>query len=246
MEQTLDFHDASVAAFAGRPESSRATAMPRHDIYAMIHKALRAAMADAMLAAGRLDAGDSREITDTVVRIDALVELCELHLEKENTYVHPAMEARCPGSTRRIANEHVDHEAAFARLRRRLDALARAPLSMRETAARDLYLELCLFVGENLVHMHEEETTHNAVLWDSYSDAELVALEDTIKAHLTPGQMQQALRWMLPAMTPAERAGMLKQVRSAAPPPVFSGMLAAARAHLDADGFRKLEGALSG
>src|SRR6185295_13375845 len=91
MEQTLDvFHDTPAAAFAGRPESGQGTtALPRHDIYAMIHKALRAALADAMLAAGRLDAGDSREITDTVVRVGALLELCTLHLEKENAYVHP-------------------------------------------------------------------------------------------------------------------------------------------------------------
>ena len=246
MEQTLDIlHDTPVAAFAGQPESSRAPAQPRFDIYAIIHKALRAAMTDTLLAAGRLDAGDSREVTDTVVRIDALLELCKLHLEKEDKYVHPAMEARSPGSTRRIANDHTDHRVAFVRLRRRIDSLTRAPAASREAAAHDLYLELSLFVGENLVHMHEEETAHNAVLWDSYSDAELAALEDTIRANLTPAQMQHALRWMLPAMTPAQRAGMLRQMRYAAPTPVYNGTLAMARAHVDADGLRKLEAALA-
>jgi hypothetical protein len=246
MEQILDVvHATPVAAFASRPESTPPPAMPRFDIYVNIHKGLRAAMTDAMLAAGRLDAGDSCEITDTVVRIDALLDLCKLHLEKENTYVHPAMEARCPGSTRRIADEHVDHKLAFVRLRWRLDALTRAPAANRAAVAHDLYRELSLFVGENLVHMHEEETAHNAVLWDCYSDAELAALEDRIKADLTPAQMQQAMRWMLPAMTPAQRAGMFTHVRSAAPAPVFEGLLAAARALLDANGLRKLEAALT-
>ena len=83
MEQTLSaFHDTPVAAFAGQPETSRQTAQ-RHDIYAIIHKALRAAMTDALLAAGRLDAGDSREVTDTVVRVNALLELCK-HLRKKS------------------------------------------------------------------------------------------------------------------------------------------------------------------
>lgn len=245
MEQTLDvFHETPAAAVAGLAESSR-PAMPRYDIYALIHKGLRTAMTDAMLAAGRLDTDDSREVTDTVVRIGALLDFCKLHLEKENRFVHPAMEARCPGSTRRIADEHVDHEAAFVRLQRRLDALTRAPSATRAAVAHDLYLELALFVGENLVHMHEEETAHNAVLWECYSDAELAVLEDSIKAHLTPAQMQYGMRWMLPAMTPAQRTGMLTQVQSAAPAPVFAGLLATARAHLDADALRKLEASLA-
>ena len=247
MEQTLGvFHETHVTGFAGTPRTSRAAAMPRHDLYAIIHKALRAAMTDALLAAGRVDAGDSRDVTDTIVRINGLLELCKLHLEKEDAYVHPAMEARRRGSTSRIADEHIEHRVAFVRLRQHLDALTRAPAAGRETAAHDLYLELSLFVGANLVHMHEEETANNAVLWDCYADAELVALEDAIKANLTPAQMQHAMRWMLPAMTPAQRAGMLKQVRSAAPAHVFDGMLAAARAHVDAGGMRKLEAALAG
>jgi hypothetical protein len=233
-------------SLAGQQEAQSARpSRPRFDIYQIIHKGLRAAMTDALLAAGRLDARDAREVTSTVIQVNALLDFCDLHLAKENTFVHPAMEARSPGSTRRIANEHVDHEASIVRLRRLVDALARAPLTSREAAAHDLYLELTLFVGENFVHMHEEETSHNAVLWDCYTDAELAAIEGAIKAALTPGQMQYGIRWMLPSMTPAQRARMLTEIREMAPPPVFEGVLAAARALLDAEGMRKLEAALA-
>jgi len=246
MEQILDaFHDTYADATFVAADPAPATP-PRFDIYAIIHKGLRAAMADALLAAGRLDARDAREVTDVVARVDALLGFCQLHLEKENRFVHPAMEARRPGSTAGTVAEHVGHEAAIARLRRRVDALARAPAATRAGAAHDLYLELSLFVGESFVHMHEEETANNAVLWACYSDAEIVAIELEIRAQLTPPQMQYGIRWMLPAMTPAQRAGMLSQLRAAAPEPVFAGVLAAARAHVDADGWRKLEAALAG
>ena len=247
MEQTFDVpHDTHADSFSAASDPTPARpARPRFDIYAIIHKALRAAMTDALLAAGRLDARDAREVTDTVARVDALLDFCQFHLEKENRFVHPAMEARRPGSTRGIAVEHVQHEAAIARLRRRVDALARAPLATREAVAHALYLELSLFVGENFVHMHEEETVNNAVLWDAYTDAEIAAIEREIRAALTPPQLQYGVRWMLPAMTPAQRAGMLTELRAAAPAPVYAGVLAAARAHLDADGWRKLEAALA-
>ena len=93
--------------------------------------------------------------------------------------------------------------------------------------------------------MHEEETVHNRVLWAAYSDAELRALEDAIRAHHPAPAMARALRWMLPALAPAERAAMLADVRAKAPDAVFAGMLALARTHVDAAGMRKLDAALA-
>jgi len=245
MEQTFALLDDTPAAHAGPVDGQPAAARSRRDIYAFIHKALRAAMTDALLAVGRLDAADAREVTATVVRVDALLEFCGFHLDKENAYVHPALEARAPGATRRIADEHRDHEAAIAGLRRKLDALARSPSARRAGAAHELYLALSVFVGENLLHMHEEETSHNATLWDCYSDSEIAAIEGRLKSQLTPAEMQHAMRWMLPALTPAERAAMLEEVREFAPVPVYEGLLAAARAHLDATAMRKLEASLA-
>jgi hypothetical protein len=53
------------------------------------------------------------------------------------------------------------------------------------------------------------------------------------------------MRWMAPAVDPAERAAMLTQVRASAPAPVFAGMLAALEPHLRAVDRRKLDAALA-
>jgi len=214
---------------------------PRHNIYALIHKALRLAMSEALVALGRLDASDPQEVSDAIVRVRDLLHFCKHHLEVENAFVHPALEARRKGSTGRIAAEHVEHVASIAELERKVEALARAPFPLREAAAFALYGELASFVGENLVHMHEEETSHNRELWAAYTDDELVGIENAIKASNTPEQMRFTLRWMLPAMSPAERGALVRAVRSAAPPPVYEGVVALARAHVDASAFHKLE-----
>lgn len=217
----------------------------RYDIYAIIHKAVRAALADALLAAGRLDAGDPRDVERVSAAVRDTLAFCRDHLETENAFVHPLMEARRPGSTRAIAGEHVAHAAAIARLSGLVDALERAPDGGRAASAATLYRELALFVGENLVHMHAEEVHHNRVLWDACTDAELVALENAIKAHHPPAAMTRALRWMLPAVTPGERAALFAGIRAAAPAAVYAGVLALARAHVDAAGLAKLEAALA-
>jgi len=217
----------------------------RHNVYALIHKAMRLQMAEALTVLGRLDATDAQEVSDVLVRVRELLAFCRHHLETENALVHPALEARRAGSTARITNEHVGHAAAIAALTQKAEALARAPAASRAAVAFELYGELACFVGENLVHMHEEETEHNRVLWDNYTDAELVALENGIKARHTPEEMRYVMRWMLPAMSPLERAGLFTAMRRAAPPPVFASIVEIARAHVDADGLRKLETALA-
>ena len=217
----------------------------RHSIYALIHKALRLAMIQSLTAAGKLDVSDAQEVSDAIVRVRELLRFCRMHLHAEETFIHPAIDARRPGVVSRIAGEHVEHLAAIASLERAVDRLARAPASARAGAAFALYAELGRFVGENFVHMNYEETAHNRALWDAYTDEEILALENSIKAHHTPEEMAFVLRWMLPAMTPAERAGFVTTLRKVAPPPVVDSVVALAKAHVDANGFDKLTLALA-
>ncbi|MFO1312959.1 MAG: hemerythrin domain-containing protein [Burkholderiales bacterium] len=217
----------------------------RHNIYAVIHKALRLAMAETLPAVGRLDAADPQEVSEAIVRVRDLVRFCKMHLQAEETFIHPALEARRSGTSARIAGEHVEHLAAIASIERAVESLARAAGAARDAGAFALYAELGRFVGENFVHMHVEETVHNAALWEACTDEEIVAIENAIKAHHTPEEMAFVLRWMLPAMTPAERAGMFTGLRKVAPPPVVEKMVALAKAHVDANAFDKLTLALA-
>ncbi len=93
-----------------------AAAAPRFDMYVGIHKDLRPMMTDALLALGRMDPDDAEELTEVSTRVLALPEFCIGHLSHENKHVHPALEARCSGSSSRIAHEHEEHERHIARL----------------------------------------------------------------------------------------------------------------------------------
>jgi len=211
----------------------------RYDIYARIHKGLRAFMAHALVRVGRLDPHDDAEVAEVDAEVRALIAICRGHLEHENEHIHAAMRARAPGSAATIAAEHEHHAAA-------LDALAamleRIPGDA--AAAQALYRALAAFVAENFEHMAREETEHNAVLWATHDDAEIVALEQRIVASLTPDQAQLSMRWMLPHMTPAERADLLGGVRAQAPAEAFNGLLSMIRPLLGGRDWRKLAHAL--
>ena len=59
-----------------------------------------------------------------------------------------------------------------------------------------------------------------------------------------PEEMGVVLRWMLPHLTPDERAMMLADMRRSAPPPAFEAALALARAQLTPREWDKLARAL--
>jgi len=205
----------------------------RLDLYAPIHKALRLFMADTLTRLGRLDLDCAAERSQVLAQLHELLTQCESHLRHENEFMHTALEARRPGASARLGAEHEAHEDAIAGLQAEAQALAQQPTP---AAALHLYRRLSRFVAENLEHMLEEETRHNALLWELYSDAELEALHQRLLASIPADEMLHTLRWMVPALSPAERAGLLGGM----PPPVRQVVLEHVQPHLDAHGWAKL------
>jgi hemerythrin-like domain-containing protein len=212
---------------------------PRHDTYAFIHKGLRAFMAHTLVRTGRLDVHDAAELAEVSEELRALLAICRHHLDNENTYVHTAIAARQAGACEGIAHEHVEHTSAITELQGMIDALPGD-----EAALRRLYLRLSVFVAENFEHMQREETQMNAALWATHSDEEIMAIEQRIIASHQPEDMQVALRWMLPHLSPLERSAMLGAMRAHAPAEAFAGVLAMIRPLLGGRDWRKLSQAL--
>jgi hypothetical protein len=217
----------------------------RLDLYAGIHKALRLAMTRTLTQAGSTDPDDAAEVAATVAQVEGLLALCELHLNDENEFVHPALERARPGSAARIAAEHVHHLESIADLRDLAALVAHSAEAARGAALGRLYRALALFVADNLQHMQVEETVHNALLWAAYDDAELLAIEQQIVASIPPQAMADALHWFLPALNAPERAAMLAGMRQGMPPEPFAGVLGIAEHTLSAADYAKLQRALA-
>jgi len=127
---------------------------PRFDMYCGIHKALRALMADTLLAVGRMDVEDGLEGAQVTQRVLELLDSCGAHLNHENEFVHAAIEARAPGASEVIAHEHDEHMKQIAGLSRLVGELRAGDPVHRPRLALRLYRELSLFVAENFQHMH--------------------------------------------------------------------------------------------
>lgn len=212
----------------------------RLDLYARIHKALRLGMCETLIAVGSTDPDDAAELAQALRRVERLLVLCELHLKHENQFVHPALERVRPGSTARIADEHVHHGEAIADLRDLAGLAVHSSGTPRASALARLYRALALFVADNFTHMHAEETVINPLLWAAFSDAELLEIEHAIVAAIEPQVMFEYLHWFMPALNAPERAAMLAPMQQGMPPEAFAGVLDIARRTLGAPAFAQL------
>lgn len=221
------------------------TGQDRFNMYAGIHKAVRAFLVDTLTVVGRTDPANPQQVVAAAAQTLELLDFCAGHITHENGFVHPALDARCPGVADRIASEHVEHEHHIAHLRSVAQALTHGDASDTEATLYALYLGLGLFVADNLQHMHVEETVHNPALWATHSDAELIALHDALVASVPPTEMMRVMRWMLPNLNAPERLDMFLGMRASAPAPVFEGTLEAARGLLPQSDWAQLARGLS-
>ncbi len=216
------------------------TGQGRFNLYAGIHKALRAMMTDTLLTVGRADPTDAADMNLAATRVVELMDLCASHVAHENNFVHPALQARCPGVCEPVAQDHEGHLRHIAHLRDAAQSLLKTEASEREPLLQALYLALALFVADNFQHMHAEETVHNSALWAAYSDAELIAIHDALLATIEPAEMMLVMRWMLPQLNAPERLGVMQGMRAGAPAPVFEGMLTGTQGLLNPRDWAKL------
>lgn len=216
------------------------TPAARFDIYAQVHKGLRACMAATLVEVGRMDCGDDQAVKCVLDGLDQLLDWCAGHLHKENQFVHPAIEARDPAASLRMAGEHVHHDACIAQLRDDADRLSRAGGAARESAAARLYRRLAGFVADNLAHMDTEETVNNAILWAGYTDGELGELHAAIVAATSPSQLAVDVRWITPHLSPSEIAALMRGLQASMPPEVFAGVAGMVGPHLPPQARRRL------
>ncbi|WP_207779288.1 hypothetical protein [Zavarzinia aquatilis] len=219
--------------------------MPRYDFYGPIHKGLRLGLSRLMLRLGSQDFTDSVSAAALLADLRAQLALSAAHLEHEETHLHKALDARLPGAARTLEDQHRGHQTRFAQLARLMAALEAAPVAEHPAHGHGLYLAFSAFVAEDFHHMHEEEAVTGPILHRLFADEELQAIEMTIIASLTPDENIAYMRLMLPAMTPAERAGLLSGMKAGAPAEAFAAVIElAAKPSLPARDFDRLAGEL--
>ena len=228
--------------------AARTIASNRYNLYTNIHKGLRAFMADTLIIVGQTDGHDVQQVETASTALRSLLTMCRAHLQHEDQFIHPALEACTPHSSVSCAEDHLEHLREFNQLELHLEhalLLSSVGASDAPQVWLGLYLHLNQFVAENYLHMQKEEQDNMAVLWRHYSDEQLINLSKELVASIPPEEMALSMRWMLPNMSHQERLAMLGGLKAQAPRPVFNERMLAVKALLSEPDWEKLASGLA-
>ena len=187
---------------------------PRVDIYNFPHKGLRNLLSQVSFMAGNTDHSNQQALDELKTKTAELVLLLNLHRHSEEEDVLPALEAKVPGSTRDNVEEHELIEKTVEQIS---DFLSRLTVEASPVEGVQFSSILSGFHAKYLDHMAMEESKMNPIIWNHFTDEELMGMHGAVMSKLAPGQIVLWFKYIVPALNPMERNIILSGFKANAP-----------------------------
>lgn len=204
----------------------------RHDFYGPIHKGLRLGSSRLLTALGCVDWSHAQACGELLEQLRAHLVLLAKHLDHEDGEINVILRDRAPGLGERLDHDHDDHRAGFAGLDQAIAEVERADDDGRRRVGHRLYLRFSRHVGEDLLHMAREEEEALPRLQAMFDDAALEAIHNRIKASIPLDRLVAYFKLIIAAANPQERAMLMADLGSGAPPEVYGAVEAGVRSVL--------------
>ncbi|MCC5937122.1 MAG: hemerythrin domain-containing protein [Lunatimonas sp.] len=190
--------------------------------YLLPHKGLRYLLAKVSLMAGNLDSNLPEEVDQLKTLSNELFFLLEQHAHVEDHMILPDLEKKCPGSTEENHEEHEYLEGLVAQLQTQVNGLQ---AGSNPTAFNAYFFDLSDFHAKYLTHMLMEERQVLGLIWKHYTDEELAAQHHAIISSFSPEKILRWFRYIVPALSPAERLMVLGGLKANAPKVFFDALM---------------------
>jgi hypothetical protein len=89
------------------------------------------------------------------------------------------------------------------------------------------------FFAAYFAHMNEEEAKLLPLLWEHFTDEQIIAFSTHIEESMPPQRFQEYMRWMLPSLNANELTEMFRGIKLGEPPEVLRAFTSLAEAHVD-------------
>jgi hemerythrin-like domain-containing protein len=167
----------------------------RIHLYTKIHKAQRAWLMRALVAAGRLDPDDRDATQLAAADTRRLVHHLHEHAEHEERFIHPMLREAAPEIASRLDAEHIALDAALAEL----------TVAAESLDGVRIYHALNGFVVLYFPHLALEEQEAMPAIWRRFNDGEVMdrVLRPFVTAR-TREDMADDLRLQIGAVSPRE------------------------------------------
>lgn len=186
--------------------------------YDVPHKALRNALAQLSLLAGKTDFEHQQSINALRNLGRDIFTLLTVHANDENEVTLSELDMRCPGCS---AHDFEDHKLLHdmqTKLETCLTQIYNDAVAGNYSIEKgeEFYLALSEFHGLYLEHTAEEERVTQVLLWKHFTDEELAAHRVKIMKNLHPETLLLWFKYAVPAQSHKERIKLLSGFRKMA------------------------------
>ncbi|MBO9540899.1 hemerythrin domain-containing protein [bacterium] len=190
------------------------------DFYTNIHKALRRELFNVSVLAGSTDVSDPEALARLRAAFTEVAALLRDHARHEDDFLHPVLGLHVPDELPPLESEHAELEHRLDELEHQLSRLETAEPESH-TAGLGFYRALNRYISDYLAHQDREESDVQPRLWACESQGDLGAMMGRFVAALAPHDILRNAAYMLPALSPAERAAHLSKLQRSTSPELF-------------------------
>lgn len=174
------------------------------------HKYVSHALNEVERVIARCDFADRQECLNVERAFQTLGEMLRMHAMYENERLHSLLKSPVH---EHVEKDHEEQEKALETLGQMIEAISNTDsASKRVEQGLTLYLAFRKFVGENLLHLHEEETKILPELQRLYSDAELREVEAPTYRAMAVEEIIEMLQTLFPHMNRVDREAFLNDI----------------------------------
>lgn len=179
------------------------------------HKYVSFALSELERLIAKTDFADPAGIVHVESEWQRVKELLEGHAYHEEHNFHALLERKGSTIHHEAHNDHERQEETLKNLQRLLSAIKTSPDPVE--AGYQFYLAYRKFVGDNLLHLHEEETKLLPELQRLCSDEELRAIEHPTYDLMTVEEMREMVQVLFPHMNFSDKCAFLTDIKLAQP-----------------------------
>jgi hypothetical protein len=220
--------------------------VPRLKSYDVPHKGLRHAISKLILLAGRTSFISEKAVEPLYHQAREAFRMLSMHAHDENEVTLKELEERLPSASHHDMEGHEVIEARQAELEQMLEEIyeaVRQGRNMSEQGHR-FYSLLSDFYSMYLQHMSEEESQTQALLWEHFTDEELIGQRTKIMSGMGPENVMMWFRHIIPAQNHEERVGLLTGFKANAPAPAYQAAMTMLKPLLETHEWEMLEAAI--
>lgn len=194
----------------------------RIDFYTEAHKMFREQLFNISTHAGKVDYKNAQAVSAFNSQFNDLLAALEKHAYHEETFLHPLIAAKIPGSEEMLDAEHVEQAHTLTQLLNHFNRLYSLPLDheKRNTMGLEFYRAFNRFIRDYLDHLDKEECLM-PVLWELCTPSELMSVWIAFNIYFDEVGGKECLTKILPNATQQERREILIAIQTYAPQEIY-------------------------